>query len=292
MDEEDGKNGMGPYLASLDNERRRALDMCRILYGSRGNAANGPQIFSGWEHGRGWNSAVAELSYALETLNLTFLGKYGVKVVAEQVKEKYGTLRFYFRVEIEPPKALTFMSAAAKRAAGRILGGFDFGYRRVVDSPQGAEEYWREIPKEEYDAKRVPGTDNPFGWKFKEEDGKYLRNGCMFIQQKSHLEPTRNRVLHAFAELLRRMSYHLDLSRVWSPSAKAEVVREFVDSTARRLVRDAEEKCYGLCEECGEQIGCGRSRRCCTTGWIRYLCERCAGKCGRSYVIENGGKDA
>jgi len=46
-----------------------------------------------FECGDGWFDLLDELSAKLETLNLTVLKDFPVE--AEQVKEKYGTLRFY-----------------------------------------------------------------------------------------------------------------------------------------------------------------------------------------------------
>lgn len=46
----------------------------------------------------GWFHILEQLCTELEYSNLESVPKWGVAIVAEQVKEKYGTLRFYFNV--------------------------------------------------------------------------------------------------------------------------------------------------------------------------------------------------
>lgn len=55
----------------------------------------------GWECGSGWFNVLHEVSCKLEALNLIYYPKYKVRIQANQVKEKFGTLRFYFSVICE-----------------------------------------------------------------------------------------------------------------------------------------------------------------------------------------------
>ena len=48
----------------------------------------------GFEHGDGWFQIIEELSAKLDAIAL----KYEITITAEQVKEKFGTLRFYYSV--------------------------------------------------------------------------------------------------------------------------------------------------------------------------------------------------
>lgn len=78
--------------------RKRVAEECKVLYG-------GETAF--WACGEGWDPILEKLSYQLESLNVRYGEKWGIKVVAAQVKEKYGTLRFYFDCWIEPYEELT-----------------------------------------------------------------------------------------------------------------------------------------------------------------------------------------
>ena len=52
----------------------------------------------GIECPKGWWHILEQLCTALEIQNMEFTSKYGVAIVADQVKEKFGTLRFYFTI--------------------------------------------------------------------------------------------------------------------------------------------------------------------------------------------------
>lgn len=46
----------------------------------------------------GWYYILEQLCTVLEFYNMEFKDKYGIAIVADQVKEKFGTLRFYYTV--------------------------------------------------------------------------------------------------------------------------------------------------------------------------------------------------
>lgn len=59
-----------------------------------------PVIFSeerGFEHNHGWYKLLDELCSQL----ITIMDKVGVVITAEQVKEKFGTLRFYYSLDFK-----------------------------------------------------------------------------------------------------------------------------------------------------------------------------------------------
>lgn len=52
----------------------------------------------GIECPKGWYHILDQLCTVLEFLNMEFTKNHGVAIVADQVKEKFGTLRFYFTI--------------------------------------------------------------------------------------------------------------------------------------------------------------------------------------------------
>lgn len=52
----------------------------------------------GIECPKGWYHILEQLCTVLEFYNMEFVKNYNVAIVADQVKEKYGTLRFYFTI--------------------------------------------------------------------------------------------------------------------------------------------------------------------------------------------------
>ena len=93
----------GPPQWLLDR-KKTALADCRLLYSGIKKPATESLMCFGWECGDGWNDILANLPYKLESLNIRFYKKYRVRIEAEQVKEKYGTLRFYYQLYIDPPE--------------------------------------------------------------------------------------------------------------------------------------------------------------------------------------------
>ena len=71
-----------------DELQMRVAKECCLLYDGAESAC--------WACGPGWDGPLEKLSYKLEALNVQLYDRWKVRVVAEQIKEKFGTLRFYF----------------------------------------------------------------------------------------------------------------------------------------------------------------------------------------------------
>ena len=274
--------------AHLLLRKKAAIEDCSLLYCGRCKSIRDSLMPFGWEHGDGWNDKVAALSYRLEALNVLFYRKYGVRIEAMQVKEKFGTLRFYYEVVVEP----TFLTRIVLKAVPRLLEGIrgliernvDFDVHYVAISEKTYREEWFEIPKEDYEARKIPDcVENNFGWKFREENGKYFRNVCVCISPKYRIVARRHKFLYFICKFFKRLSFILDFSRFVKPSREQTVIHEFMLDLADRYIRDAEEECYGRCEVCGREIGTDYSPRCVTKGWIRYVCEKCANETNEKY---------
>ena len=80
---------------------KETMDQCSILYCTKDLPMTQTCMCWGWECGSGWFNVLHEASCKLEALNLIYYPKYKVRIQADQVKEKFGTLRFYFSVICE-----------------------------------------------------------------------------------------------------------------------------------------------------------------------------------------------
>ena len=69
-----------------------------LLYGRRKLPMTQTCMCWGIDCGEGWYNPIRDLSFRLECLNYAIGKKWGFRIEAEQVKEKYGTLRFYYNV--------------------------------------------------------------------------------------------------------------------------------------------------------------------------------------------------
>lgn len=81
---------------------RELIEIAPILYAGRRKPITENLMAFGFECGDGWFYPLRELSENLEAINI-LLKKYRVKIEAAQVKEKYGTLRFYTNIICELP---------------------------------------------------------------------------------------------------------------------------------------------------------------------------------------------
>ncbi len=91
----------------MENEKKdrslekEIMNKCSILYCTKDLPMTQTCMCWGLECGAGWFNVLNEASCKLEALNLIYYPKYKVRIQADQVKEKFGTLRFYFSVICE-----------------------------------------------------------------------------------------------------------------------------------------------------------------------------------------------
>lgn len=91
--------------------RQETIQTCKNLYSGYCHC---------WECGDGWTRPLSNLSYALETLNITLGKRHGYRIVADQVKEKFGTLRFYYSVQRIVPAWTQVLSFPFRFLSGLI----------------------------------------------------------------------------------------------------------------------------------------------------------------------------
>lgn len=69
-----------------------------ILFQERKKSMQETCMCWGIEAPLGWYHILEQLCTVLEFHNMEFKDKYGIAIVADQVKEKFGTLRFYYTI--------------------------------------------------------------------------------------------------------------------------------------------------------------------------------------------------
>jgi len=84
------------------------------LYRNRNGGMRTTCMYWGFEHGDGWFDIIYELSAKLEKLILEIPKEDREWTCASQVKEKYGTLRFYMTMETD--EMSTFISEAERKS--------------------------------------------------------------------------------------------------------------------------------------------------------------------------------
>ena len=228
----------------------RIMEQCKILYCQKDLPMTKTCMCWGWECGPGWHPALNVLSCKLEALNLLYYDKYKVRIQADQVKEKFGTLHFYYSVECDN---YTERGLELKK----LMDDFDekksngyFGIQHIVDEKGYSEEVDR-------DGKKCSVWHPP-------------QVRTVATEHVEEYESMKKAVDAAYGEMVEKGRYE--------PTDEQKVIMTFMEAEAERLVREAEEACYDACECCGRQIGTDYSPRCTTKGWIRYVCKECLEK--------------
>jgi RNA polymerase-binding transcription factor DksA len=83
--------------------------------------------------------------------------------------------------------------------------------------------------------------------------------------------------LHFYYDIAYINDWRTNLVEKYKPEVLDRIYK-LLDKKAEKLIEQAEDMCYNICEECGKEIGTEESPRIETKGWIQYLCKDCAEK--------------
>lgn len=266
---------INPREQRIKELKARVRKDCRTLY---------PNGRPAWECGIGWTDALAKLSYKIECANRLFSRNFRVHAEADQVKEKFGGLRFYYTVHRNAPPIIERLSGFLRKFADVVLRKADFRTKRVTVKPATVMIKCKELP--------LPSSS---GDPMYDYDGKLLEapDGFRCLLNEVHQYevskqvPTRLRALWHIAYACYKVeSWLLGL---YSANLNRQVIGvEALEDFVEKAIKEAKDACYSTCEECGNSIGTDYSPRCETSGWITYICERCAKKRGGKYRKGDG----
>lgn len=259
----------------LKEAEKFSFKNCKMLYKEVSKPSSESCAMWGWQFDDGWNQTVKDLSVKLEMLNLLFYPKYGVHIVMEEAKEKFGTLRFYYSVRTDSPliyriwhKPFTFVYEWLRR-------NINYNIVCLVDKESYYTDDKTEIDEKDVENKKKT-LENVSNVEVKQIDGKWYEVAHMYHHAITHTEPTKHKILYYIQKMMLKMSIFLNFRK--EPSSKQLVIADAVDRLANQFVAEAEKECYNTCECCGARIGLDYSPRVQTKGWIKYLCETCDAK--------------
>ena len=263
---------INPQEQRMKELKARVREDCRILY---------PGGKPCWECGIGWADALAKLSYKIECANRLFSRNFRVHAEADQVKEKFGGLRFYYTVHRDAPPIIKRLGGFLRKFADIVLRKADFRTKRVTIKPATVTIKCEELPPPSL-------SDNSMyaGKLLEAPDGFRCLLNKVHQYEVSKQVPTRLRPLWHIAYACYKVeSWLLDL---YFANLNRQIIgMEALEDFIEKAIKEAEDACYSTCEECGNSIGTNYSPRCETLGWITYICERCAKKRGVKYQKGN-----
>ena len=247
-----------------------------ILYCMRNKSEMESCMCWGIEANEGWYEPLNNLSFKLETLNKFYYTFYNIRIQADQVKEKYGTLHFYYSVIIDPPKykrvlALPFI------IIDKILNKITFKFKtKRVEDPT-TEIKWEEISKEKYDKKDKPtNITNYLNSEFKEENGKYYRSYEFYNPGTCETILLNHKLLWKIKCFCNKIKCQI-LFKVKPTNKQLDIV-DTLNELTQLLINNCEDECYNICEICGSNTDIVT-----THGWITRICKQCAEKGNRKY---------
>ena len=261
----------------MENKSKYDLMMEKypILFCQRNKSEMETCMCWGIEADEGWYEPINELCKSLEMLNHIFQ-HHGIRIQADQVKSKYAELRFYYSIIMERNAFLRTIILPFKSIINLIDKNIDFKYDKIIDKPEGIEEFWHEISKEDYDNKVIIEwqqiEDNKS--KFKEENGKYYRSGYMRCASKFHYELKNHFIFNKIKVILQNIKNKIEQI----PFSKKKIYyMNSLDEIVDGLIIKAEQKCWNTCEWCGHYDSLGHDIIT-KKGWLTRICNKCAEK--------------
>ena len=286
------KNRITSYSNDLDKCNETIREDCKILCGGRFCERDLIPAY-------GWIDPVKKMAYKLEKLNY-FYRKWGMHVQFDQTKEKFGTFRGYWSIQHTPT---CFFSKYVNRLNDFLTYDVDYAKQTIVDEECHETLEWEECTKEEYskklsrfgdkvkkakivkrhdDVQAKPIDKMTVYFMYDKKLKKYMRSYWLMHGAKTHVEITKHKWLFKISSIVHKLDSWL--SSKHREDIIENVMHENFYNEVDNIVNECEKECHDLCQKCGAFIGDGgHADRCETTGWITYICDRCAIADGRIY---------
>lgn len=256
---------------------------CPILFRMRYRPMTETCMCWGFECNEGWHRAIADTCRELEILNNYYYSKYRVRIQADQIKEKFGTLRFYYSIEQDPNIFIQYISNIFEKIYDKLSKTVDYKMTRITVVEPSKYNETVEITKKEYNKEK---NNNYTNYSVKKENGKYYKTTIIHSLGKYKFVPTKHKVLWFFENLCYNIKNKLKYSFL-KDTANVRNSKITLDRKVNTIIRKLEHECETICENCGKTIGTEWSPTCTTTGWIKYICVDCAEKLDVNYY-KNG----
>ena len=257
---------------------QKMMEECPILYCQKNLPCTETCMCWGIEAGEGWIKPLTKLSKTLEDLNNVWWPLHRVRIQADQVKEKYGTLHFYYTVVVDPTWFRYYVGKFIASIEDFIKKHVKFKFDRVVISPQKTETKEEVISFSEY--KKAMLGPKVCNVKY-EVRGTEIYKLTTYEHYADYVTVLSN---HKFLYWLKTKLSNIRSKLAYGVERTLQIEQtiEHLQSKADEAIKTAETECYNVCEKCGKDISAPDSR-CSSTGWIRYICEDCASKEGYNY---------
>ena len=281
----DKDNKEEQFAEQKNNLMHDTIKNCKMLYKMTSRPYDETCMCWLWECGYGWFNTLAEVSNKIEALNLIVYPKYKVRIQADQVKEKFATLRFYYSIVADPPWYIRWYEAFMQFVMFDMLSKIKYDVKSVIIK-EGYHSYdvHTFLTKEEFETEKTK-FKNATNIEFDESNGQYIKRTKIWHVPKHNMVATKHRIFFWFYKKRYVFKNWLRYALNWNMSAKQTIIKDWLDDIVSKYIREAELECEQHCENCGRRIGTDYSPTCTTKGWIKQICQECADKCEAEYVM-------
>lgn len=263
-----------------DELRNEILNNNKMLFKMKNASCEETCMCWGLEVPDAWLDPIDDLCMKLEGYNFHFYERFNVRVQADQVKIKYGELRFYYDVVVDPPFLVRWYENIVRWIFNKIKR-LNFKFISVLDRDAYDEVIKEEIPDDKYEEELKYSKNVSNVEVFTNDDGKHIKKTTLHHYTRSHKEPTKFKLLYKAYAKRRWIQYLPRQILKWEPSYKQNCMVKMLDDIAKEEICNCEEECSHHCERCGSYID--DNSRCTTTGWIYHLCKDCADESNSEY---------
>lgn len=251
-----------------DNIRRNTVSDCKLLYRNP----------CPWSVGKGWYNTISDFSYKCEELNLRYYRKYRTRIALYDIKQKYGMLRIYGVVELDPNGFVCLLIGCIDRIINK-LRCIDYKYEIKTD-----HKPYKVYDISVMDNNNEDSTSSSFTMT-SNINGKTVKTTTIYNGGTSKMVPTKHKFTHFILTAVKKIQSVLRGISIPRSTSEKNVIYNFMNNCLEEMVDKCENDSEHICERCGK--GVSNNTACYTTGWISVLCEKCATKCGREYIQDN-----
>ncbi|MBR4315647.1 MAG: hypothetical protein IKP65_01565 [Alphaproteobacteria bacterium] len=237
-----------------------------ILFCQRNKSMQETCMCWGIEAGDGWYKPLNELCSYLEILNNTFYPKYKVRIQADQVKEKYGELRFYYSIIVDPGFFLKSIMNIANFINDKIKKHAKFQIEKKIIFPAVKNKIKYEINEKIYE-------DNKDNENFFKENDKFYQLIDSYEPEKFEYISKNHKLLYKINKLFYHL--HFNIKHNVKANKKQKEIGNLLDKISDALIHKCENDCWNVCEWCGADGGFQGENIVTTSGWISRICKEC-----------------
>lgn len=218
----------------------------------------------------GWYEPLNKLCFNLQFLNKTYYSKYKCRIQADQVKQKFGGLRFYYTVVYEPNLFFRMIRNGFYYLSYLINKSVSFKYKIVVDENEKEVQTCVQITQKEYN-----DLENKNATNIKKQNGKFYKNKIVKQAKKGHKQLLNHKFLHKIDDIC--VVILNKIARI-KPNKKQEIILGVLNDISDSLIRQCEQSCWDTCQICGEKNDYSKKNIITTNGWVKRICRDCSNK--------------